>query len=439
MSEEGVFVSLRDNAKLHVLSAVDRGEISVKEAANVLGRSLRQTKRILSAWRTQGASALVHGNRGRRPHNALPDSVKQGVLELLLSDYDNLSHQHASSVLHRYHGIHISRSTVRRIREAVGIPSVVRQRQPKPRHRRDRMAQLGLLVQIDASPHEWFGPPGCRHALITAIDDATSRILAACFRPEEDTAGYLTMLQTVLRSHGAPVAVYSDKHSIHRNNPRSKPSVLEELASVQKRTQFARCLEELGIIQMFANSPQAKGRIERAFRTLQDRLSKELRLASVQSLDQAHNFLARFIEDYNAEFAVQPGNPATAFRPVPANLDWDYVFSKRYLRLVMHDNTVSFRGRFIQIPEGPTIRNYAKAHVEVCEHLDGTLTMAYRRQRIAGPLAPDQLLVSRPPKATPQERISTPRAPKKPAPDHPWRQGKFPLRTNAYAKGNRYK
>lgn len=432
---EGVFVSNKDNAKLRVLSAVDRGEISVKEAATMLGLSTRQTKRVLRAWRTKGAAALVHGNRGRRPHNALPEELRQNVLQLLLSNYNDLSHQHASSVLRRYDGIAVSRSTVRRIREAAGIPSVVRRRMPKPRHRRERMAQVGMLVQVDGSPHAWFGDR--RYSLITAIDDATSIILGACFRPEEDADGYFLVLREVLRGYGIPVAIYSDKHSIHMPQQKADLSVQEQLANVQRKTQFGRCLEDLGIGQIFAHSPQAKGRVERAFRTLQDRLSKELRLASVSTIEDACAFLPRFIADYNAEFGVQPDNPDPAFRPVPIALDWDYVFSKRHLRQVMSDNTVSYEGRSIQILEGPTTRNYAKCRVEVCIHLDGRLTVTYQRHRIAGPLQFDDLPATRPPRATAKEPEPKPDRPKppKPAADHPWRKGKFPMRTSAHAGG----
>lgn len=436
---EGVFVSTKDNAKLYVLSAVDRGDISVKEAATMLGRSVRQTKRILKAWRTQGASALVHGNRGRRPHNALPDALRQRVLELLLSTYSDLSNQHACSVMRRHEQLSMSRSTIRRIRETAGVPNARRRPQPKPRRRRERAAQMGLLVQIDGSPHPWFGPPGVRHSLIAAIDDATGAILAACFRPEEDTTGYFLMLQAVLKNYGIPVAAYSDQHSIHRSQRRTDPSVLEQLGNASPKTQFGRCLEELGIIQMFAHSPQAKGRVERLFGTLQDRLPKELRLAGVQTLEQAHARLPGFMADFNAEFAMPPDNPAHAFRCLPDNLNWDYVFSKRHLRLVMNDHTVTYEGRYIQIPEGPTSRGYAKARVEVCLHLDDTCTVAYRGHRIAGPLRMEHLPTTRPPRqpAT-QPAKPTPKPPQKPAADHPWRRGRFPLRTSGHAGGNWY-
>jgi transposase len=261
MEKETFSMSLKENSRLIVLASVDRGELSVEKAAELLKRSVRQTKRLLRAWREAGATALVHGNRGRVPVNVLSAEARRQVIALLTGLYTDFNNQHVASLLQRDHNLTISRMTVSRIRQSLGLATPKRRRSPRPHQRRERMPQLGLLVQIDGSKHRWFEQRGPECCLIAAVDDATGMLLGAIFRNEEDVFGYMLMLRQVLDLWGVPVAVYSDRHTIHL----SPGSAQHELAALGNPTQFGRCLSALGISQIFALSPEAKGRIERLF------------------------------------------------------------------------------------------------------------------------------------------------------------------------------
>lgn len=367
---------------LTVLHALDRRELLMAEAAQLLGRSVRQVRRLRAALRTRGLAALIHGNRGHPPLNRIPDRIRARVVHLAMKIYVGLNDHHLHELLVEREGLTLSRPSIRRILRAAGRPSPRRRRPPRHRRRRERMPQEGLLVQLDGSTHTWLDQRGPRLTLIAALDDATGEVLAATFQDEEDAYGYFQILHALTQTKGIPIAVYSDRHGIFHRSKTKHLTLHEQLAGKAASTQVARALHELGIQWIPARSPQAKGRIERLFGTFQDRLRAELRLAGVRDRKRANVFLRDFLPRYNARFAQPPANPAPAYRPWPAGLDPQTIFCFKYQRTVSNDHTVNLDGQLIQLLPARHERTYAKAIVEVHVRLDGALAIFYQGTRI---------------------------------------------------------
>lgn len=374
----------RAEQQLIVLHALDRGELLMAEAADLLGLSPRQVRRLRRAYRRHGPQALVHGNRGRASPRRVRDAIRKQIVHLAQTTYAGVNHKHLSELLAEREGLTLSHPTIHRILREAGLRSPRHRRPPRHRRRRERMPQTGMLVQVDGSAHAWLDQRGPRLTLIAAIDDATGEVLAATFRDEEDAHGYFLVLHTLTQTQGIPVAVYSDRHGIfQRTPPQPRLTLQEQLAGKPAPTQVARALHELGIRWIPARSPQAKGRIERLFGTFQDRLRNELRLAGVRDRAGANAFLAEFLPRYNGRFAQPPATAVSAYRPWPAGLDPHIVFCFKYERRVSNDNTVTLGPHCLQIPAGPGGRSYAKAMVEVHERLDGTIAVFYQRRCLA--------------------------------------------------------
>lgn len=353
-----------------ILQALCDHRITNREAAAALHLSVRQVQRLKARYRAAGAPGLVHRGRGQPSPRRLPDSVRAQIVALLTTTYAGLNDAHLTEKLQERHGLRVSRPTVRRLRRALGRPAT-RRRRPRPhRHRRPRAAAAGALVQIDGSPFAWLEARGPAMTLLGAIDDATSDILALYFRPAEDLHGYATLCQQLFTTHGLPLALYGDRLNLFvRNDPHW--TLDEELQGAQHPTHFGRILQELGIAYLGAHSPQAKGRIERLWQTLQDRLVAELRLAGINSLEAANAFLPAFIADYNRRFRVAPAAPTGVWRRPPRDLA--RILSCRYSCRVARDNTVTLGPRWIQLPRAPHGTSYVGRRVEVRELLDGRL------------------------------------------------------------------
>ncbi len=266
----------------------------------------------------------------------------------------------------------MSRATVQRLLRAAGLVSPRRRRPPRHRARRPRQAQAGLLCQLDGSPFAWFGPtqPAC--SLLAAIDDATGAVLAGTFRAQEDAAGYLRLLHTLGRTVGLPAAVYTDGHGIFVRHDLHW-TLAEELQGHQDPTQVGRALQALGVHHIVAESPQAKGRIERLWNTCQDRLVGELALAGITTPAAGDAFLATtFFPAFNAQFAVPAAVATAAYRPVPRGGDLDRLCAFHYARQVALDSTVRVEDVVLQLAPGPHRRSYARAQAEVVQCLDGS-------------------------------------------------------------------
>ena len=364
------------------MGLVEGGKITLKEAREKIGVSYRQAKRIRRALRIKGVKGMIHGNTGRAPWNLTTDPLSEKVLQLSKQLYEDFNDAHFTEKLSEEHQIELSRETVRKLRRRTGIGPKRRRRAPKHRKRRERKAQEGAMVLWDGSPHHWLGPnhPPC--CLMAAMDDSTGKLLVARFFPFEGSSGYLWLLRELVKRYGIPLVMYHDRHgSLHRND--SHWSLGEQLAGRQDSTQVGLALETLGIKSIAALSPQAKGRIERLFGTLQDRLIAELRLKGIQSLEEANRFLKIFIPKFNRRFAIPARESEKAWRKVPPELDLDRMISFRYRSVVGNDNSVRIGGLILDLPPGPHRRSYAKAQVEVRQLLNGSWRVYYQDQVIA--------------------------------------------------------
>jgi hypothetical protein len=335
--------------KAEILTQLISGKITTLEAAQLLGVTTRQVRRLRHRFTNEDLSSLVHGNTGRLPVNATaPD-----VIERLRAAagrgglYHDFNVSHLSEVLERDQEIHLARSTLSRLLISHGIRPCALLRAELKRKRRERRSQEGAMLQIDGSPHDWLEGRAPRMALVGAIDDATGKIIYASFRPTEDQAGYLIMLRTIAQEKGLPQAIYHDRHTILRSP--KEPTLEEELSGKPPQSQVQRVLSELGIASITALSAQGKGRVERLWRTLQDRLSKEMRLAAITSLEEANDFLPGFICSYNARFALAAREIESAWRRLPTDFDLDSHFATRAERVVKRDHTLQWQGECLQI------------------------------------------------------------------------------------------
>ena len=355
-----VTLNKKGQKRLMVLNKVNGKEIKAREAATVLDLSQRQVWRLLAGYRKEGCSALAHGNRGRKPANALEDSLKVKVVELARCTYAGFNTQHFTEKLGEREGIFVSRSSVRNILLESGIRSPRKRRPPRHRSRRERYSQEGMLLQIDGSPHDWLEGRGPWLSLIGAIDDATGKVPYALFREQEDSKGYFLLLQEIVLHYGIPMALYHDRHSIFEIPADKLPSIKEQVEGKIPLTQFGRLMEELGITSIAALSPQAKGRIERLWGTFQDRLASELRLTRASTIDEANRVLLEFLPRYNQKFSVPAAEPGTAYRPLGEGFVADEIFCFKHQRTVGADNVVRFEGHRLQIVPTNGRASYAR-------------------------------------------------------------------------------
>jgi transposase len=373
--QETITMTMADQRRAWVLAKLLGGDLSVHEVAAFLGLSERSVWRLRARFVAEGPAALVHGNRGRPSGRRVDEVVRARVLELARTTYAGANDTHLAELLAEREGITLSRVTVRRILRADGMPSPRKRRAPRHRSRRDRMPQAGLLVQVDGSRHDWLEDRGPRLTLVGGIDDATGILTAATFRDQEDTAGYLEILRDTVRRHGVPGAWYRDRHGIFETPERATLTLEEQLADTRTPTQLGRALTELGVGSIAARSPQAKGRIERAWGTLQDRLVVELRLAGACDRDGANRVLARYLPRFNRRFAVPAADPVPAWRPLPTGVRLERVCSLRYRRTVAGDGTVRAGATILQLPARANGRSRAGSRVELQLRLDGRIVV----------------------------------------------------------------
>jgi len=364
-------MSDREWKRLDVVRRVERGALTEGEASQVLGLSERQVRRVCKAVRQHGSDGVVHGNTGRPPANRLSDPQRAKIVRLARKKYAGFNDHHLTEKLVEEEKVAVSRSSVQRLLRAAGVRAVRRRRPPLHRRRRDRKPQAGLMILWDGSRHAWLEERGPMLCLMGAIDDATGELLpGAHFVEQECAAGYLRVLEAIAREKGLPLSAYMDRHSSLKRND-DHWTLEEELRGTQDPTQVGRALDALGIEPIYALSPQAKGRVERLWGTMQDRLTSELRLAKARTCAQANVVLERHRPAHNRQFAIEPADATPAWRPV-RDLDLRRICSFVYPATVLNDNTVRLSGMVIDIPPGPRGRSYAKARVEVRQYLDGS-------------------------------------------------------------------
>src|SRR5712691_11694319 len=376
-----VTMSQKEFQRVKVIENAAGGRLSVREASRLLHVSERQVQRLKRRYQPDSVGWVQHGNRGRSMPWAISVPQKQLILTLARGKYQGFNDSHLTEKLRAEEDLAVSRETVRRILRAAKLASPQKRRPRQYRSRRPPRPRFGMMALTDGSRHDWLEGRGPVLTLIGFQDDATGQILAAHLQLEaENTVGYLRALHAMITAHGVPLSLYRDRHSIFQRND-SHWTLAEQLAGKQAPTQLGRALEQLGIQQIPAYSPQAKGRIERAWRTCQDRLVSELRLAQASTLEQANAVLARFCGDYNQRFARPAADAASDFRRLPRRFDLVRCLSLHYQRIVGADHTITLGARSIALPPLPGHRGYARETVELSHQLDGTLRV-YRGDRL---------------------------------------------------------
>ena len=437
---ETITLNRKDQQRVMVLNGMEKRELTAGQAGELMGLSVRQVRRLVAAYRREGVGAIAHGNRGRRPPHTVSEAIRERVVALAVGPYDGANHTHLTELLAEREGVYLSRSTVRRVLLKAGIKTPRRHRPPKHRRRRERYPQEGMMLQVDGSRHDWLQGRGPWLTLIGGIDDATGTVPYGCFREQEDSYGYMLLLQGVIQHKGVPLALYSDRHSIFVVSRAQHETLQEQLAGQTPRTQVGRALDELGIRLVLAHSPQAKGRIERLWGTFQDRLLTELRLAGASTLKEANALLADFLPRFNAQFGVPAAQPGSAYRGLPAGTDLAGVLCFKHQRTVAADNTVRFEGRTLQLLPDPHRASYARARVEVQQRLDGELIVTYQDRVLLTEDAATGTISLRAhnrPQANRSHDTDRGKAPagalplsRRPGPNHPWRRSfKTPTRT----------
>jgi Winged helix-turn helix len=374
-SRETITLDARAQQRLTVLTHVLAGELTLDQAAAYLRLSTRQVRRLLVELRGEGAAALVHGNRGRAPANRVDEDTAARVVELARTTYAGFNPVHLAECLadDLDEPLILSPRTVHRILAGAGvIPPRTRRRGPGHR-RRERMPREGMLLQTDGSRHDWLEGRGPWLTLVGGIDDATSSVTGATFRAAEDAAGYFTMLTATARRHGLPLALYTDRHGIFVKDPNRPPTLAEQLTGQQSFTQVGRALDAVDVRWIGARSPQAKGRVERLWGTLQDRLVSELRRAAITTLEEANGLLAWYLPRHNKRFAVPAADAVPAWRPWPDDAPSpEAVFCFHYRRHVGNDATLPWDGRSLALPAS-VAGGWRGRSVVLQERLDGSL------------------------------------------------------------------
>jgi transposase len=406
-------MSNREITRLEVMQRLRDKRLKQKEASQLLGISIRQIKRLWRSFRQKGARGLVSARRGKPSNNQLDARFVQQALDLIKEKYADFGPTLAHEKLSEVHQLQLSRESVRQIMIAEQIWKPKRAKQPPTHQMRERRACFGELVQIDGSDHDWFEgrAPSC--TLLVYIDDATGQLLELRFVPEETFFGYCAASRHYFERFGKPVAFYSDKHGIFRvNQPRP-------LGTTSGLTQFGRAMQELDVQIICANTPQAKGRIERANQTLQDRLVKELRLQGISDIDSANAFLPEFRADYNRRFAVAPRSSHDAHRPLLKSENLDIILTHQKTGTLSKNLTVQSKNVVYQIQSNRPDYALRNAQVTVCENAKGEVTILYKNNPLAYTIfhkSPRQAEVVDTKTLDRQIKV-----PKSPGPNHPWR------------------
>lgn len=414
-------MSFQELDRLEVIQSVESKKISQKMAATQLGITTRQVRRLQKLYREEGAVGLTSKRRGQKSNNKLSLTTKTKVIKLVKENYADFGPTLAHEKLTEMHNEKLSVESLRQIMitEKLWKPKQKR-KEEKVFQLRQRRERFGELIQVDGSPHDWLEGRSAACTLIVFIDDATSQLTGLRFSPTETTQSYMEVTKSHLKQYGRPAALYSDRHAIFRVNQ-------PEAQSGNGLTQFGRALETLDIEAIHANTPQAKGRVERANKTLQDRLVKEMRLRKINNIDEANQFLPKFIEDYNCRFKKPARNPQDAHRDVLHDeREVDLILSLHSKRRLSNNLELSYQKSTYQV-QGKKHRLKQK-QVTLCDLFGHEVIIIYEGKEIAynifgkglvvPELADEKTINSRVDNAIAQQNI----AKQKPSADHPWRK-----------------
>jgi len=375
-----LYLSVHDMRKVEILQNCLSGKLSISDVGLLLKRSERTVFRLLRRLQLAGIKGVVHGNRAKPSFCRTPQDLETKILALAKEKYRDVNDTHFAELLFKCEKIRIGRETLRRILRRAGIKSKRRRRKTKYRSRRERKEAMGMMLQIDASMHDWLESRGPRLTLVGAKDDATGYVWAR-FVEVESTWAYFELMEDVFRSHGLPLSLYSDRHSIF--HVLREQTILEQLKDIRPLSQFGRAMDDLGISIIKAWSPQAKGRIERQWGTFQDRLVVEMRLADISSLEAANAFLQDFLPAYNQQFAIPAKQAISVFRQSPSIEKLDRTLCIQHRRVVANDHTISFEGLILQIPPNKRFYSLAKREVDVLQLKEGHIEICCGKQVVA--------------------------------------------------------
>ena len=411
-----LLMSAFERDRLEVLGRVQRGELTLLKASELLGLSYRQAKRVYGRYREQGAAGLVHRLRGRASNRRCDGGLREQVLEAYRSKYVDFGPTLACEYLAREDGLVVGVETLRRWLLGAGL---WRSRRSRPVHRRwrARKEHCGEMVQMDGSHHDWFEGRREWAVLMVLVDDATGWTYCRFFE-SESTAAAFEAFGRYVRQRGLPRSLYVDRDSIYRTT--RSASVDESLAGEPPATQFGRAMQELGVRLILAKSPQAKGRVERRNGVLQDRLVKSLRVAGLNDLEEANRFLEeRFLPEFNGRFTVAAQEKSDVHRRVRRGVRLEHVLSFQEARVVQNDWTVVWRKRRFQLTEANRRLSLRGRRVVVCEELNGTIRLVYRARELVWEKVGERAAAVRPSRRV---RSRGSEEPYKPSADHPWRR-----------------
>ncbi|MGZ9234816.1 MAG: ISNCY family transposase [Anaerolineales bacterium] len=375
--DEILAMSPKELTRLEVMQRLKEKRLQQKEAAQLLGLSIRQVKRLWQKYRKRAAKGLVSAKRGQASNHRLDSGVVQQALDLVKKKYADFGPTLAHEKLVEAEQIQISRESVRKLMIEEGLWKPRRKKKEEVHPMRERRACFGELIQIDGSDHAWFEERGERCTLLVFIDDATGQLVELWFVEEETFFAYCAAARHYFEREGKPLAFYSDKHGVFRVN------TAQPLGTTNGLTQFGRAMEELDIRILCANSPQAKGRVERANQTLQDRLVKELRLRNLSTIEAANAYLDEFREDFNRRFAVPPRSTHDAHRPLLPTENLDWIFTRQRSTTLSKNLTVQYNKIIYQIQTDRPTYALHKAQVLLCENAKGEVTILYKNQPLA--------------------------------------------------------
>jgi hypothetical protein len=360
--DEGVFMTIREVDRLQILMKIEQHKLTQAQAAKELNISLRQVQRIFRGYKLKGSMGLVSNKRGKPSNNKLNPKLKNLILKLVKQEiYDGFRPTLMNEKLKYLHNISVSIETTRQLMIQAEVWKSKRKKSPKVHQQRTRRASFGELVQIDGSPHAWLEDRGDPCVLIVYIDDATGQTYGRFFKAET-TEAYMTTTELYIQKFGRPLAFYSDRHNIFRVN-------YGVSTKTEAYSQFGRALEELDIELICANSPQAKGRVERANQTLQDRLVKEMRLAKITSIEEANQYLEEFFWiNYNIKFSRKPTNEINVHRVLLPSQKIERIFCRKENRKVSKNNEIQYKNTIYQIE---STRGMSRLVVEVLENFEG--------------------------------------------------------------------
>jgi transposase len=407
-------MSTKELSRLEVVQRLSKKQMSQKEAGEILHLSTRQIKRLLQRYIKYGAAGLVSKHRGRKSNNRLSEELKKKALNLLRNKYKGFGPTLAHEKLAEKEKIKISDESVRQLMIAEDLWKARKLKKIVTHQLRERRACFGELVQIDGSPHNWFEGRAEACTLLVFIDDATGKLLQLQFVDSESFFSYSQAAEDYFKRHGKPVTFYSDKHSIFRVN---QPGVGKSDAL----TQFGRAMQELDIHIICANTPQAKGRVERANQTLQDRLPKEMRLLGICSRKDGNAYLPEFMVDFNKRFAEEPRSAVNAHRPLTAKDDLARILTWQESRTLSKNLTVQFENVVYQIQTKHPSYTLRNAVVTVCADVKQNVTLLYKGKSLPYTVFHKQTKQSEVVLAKDINRTIQTKSYKPPAPDHPWR------------------